>query len=65
MQVGRKEQVDHCQSQLHRVSLAQGSPYCLGGSFHSHQGLLCLQGLLPDLREISWKEELNQLESTD
>lgn len=30
-----------------------GSPYCLRGGFGSHQGMLCLPGLLPELKDKS------------
>ena len=33
------------------VFLALDSTYCLRGSSGSHLGMLCLQGLLPELRD--------------
>lgn len=53
MLVGRKGQVNHCLEVNHGVGLAgSGWSFLLeGGSFSFQQGMLCPQGLLPEIRD--------------
>ena len=52
VQEGSEDQIAHCPGVSRSgVLLAQGGACCLRGSFSSHQRMLCLQGLLPELRD--------------
>lgn len=62
LQVGNKDQVYHCLGVNCRGGLAGSGrsllEQCLSGNFGSHQGMLCLQALLPVFRD-----KLERLES--